>query len=257
MSMSPSTRRTRRGREGYVLDNVTAAPFVTNDIEHGRFTVDNCPDEMVIFARGRRSIPLTFSPDVATMRQRMNMNSSMMMRHQLAAPNAVSRLLLPTRTSPRKRLTLTDSPPSSTIHFTPPSSSMLPIKPNSCPPHSATPSPDAVKWSPVSKKCHFDTESNTESADPAVALKALSKAQLLALLTEVMQSKPEIVPEVEKRLPQPDLPHLEERLRYLKRNISRSLPNTRLESKTDSMAYNRVCSHLVAFKKAVIDQVLF
>ena len=254
LSMSPSSRRTRRGRDGYVLDNVTAAPFITNDIEPGRFAVDNCPDEMVIFARGRRSIPLTFSPDVATMRHRLSMNSSQVMRHQLTAPNAVSRLLLPTRTSPRKRLTLTDSPPSSTVHFTPPNHSMLPVKPNSCPPHSATPSPDAVKWSPVTKKVHLDSESSTDSADPATALKALTKAQLLALLTDVMQAKPEVVLEVEKRLPEPDMAHMEERLRNLKRNINRSLPNTRLESKTDSMAYNRVCSHLVTFKKAVLDQ---
>ena len=46
MSMSPSTRRTRRGREGFVLDNVTAAPFVTNDIEPGRFAVDICPGNL-------------------------------------------------------------------------------------------------------------------------------------------------------------------------------------------------------------------
>ena len=40
-----------------------------------------------------------------------------------------------------------------------------------------------------------------------------------------------------------------------KRIIFKSLPNTRLESKTDSMAYSRVSTHLMAFKKAVIDQV--
>jgi hypothetical protein len=131
---------------------------------------------------------------------------------------------------------------------------MLPVKTNSCPAHSATPSPDAVKWSPVIKKVHRDSESSTDSADPATALKALTKAQLLALLTDVMQAKPEVVQEVEKRLPEPDMVHMEERLRNLKRNINRSLPNTRLESKTDSMAYNRVCSHLVTFKKAVLDQ---
>lgn len=48
-------------------------------------------------------------------------------------------------------------------------------------------------------------------------------------------------------LPAPDLAPMEERLLYLKRNISRSLPNTRLESKTDSLAYNRVSGHLVSF----------
>ena len=32
---------------------------------------------------------------------------------------------------------------------------------------------------------------------------------------------------------------VEERLNYLKKNIYKALPNTRLESKTDSLAYNR------------------
>lgn len=216
-------------------------------------SLSSIPDEMVIFARGRRSIPLTFSPDVTTVRQRLIHST---MARQISLPNANSRLLLPTRTSPRKRLTLTDSPPSSTVHFTPPSSSILPVKPSSCPPpHSATPSPDAVKWSPVSKKRHVDKEENfDEPPDAATALKALTKDQLLSLLTDLMQAKPEIVSEVKKRIPEPDLAHMEERLSSLKRNISRSLPNTRLESKTDSMAYNRVASHLVAFKKAVLDQ---
>ena len=50
-------------------------------------------------------------------------------------------------------------------------------------------------------------------------------------------------------LPAPDLAPMEERLLYLKRNISRSLPNTRLESKTDSLAYNRVSGHLVSQRK--------
>ena len=33
-----------------------------------------------------------------------------------------------------------------------------------------------------------------------------------------------------------------------------ALPNTRLESKTDSMAYSRVAVHLLAFKKELCDQ---
>ena len=47
---------------------------------------------------------------------------------------------------------------------------------------------------------------------------------------------------------------MEEKLNYLKRNIFKALPNTRLESKTDSMAYSRVAQHLLAFKKELIDQ---
>lgn len=34
----------------------------------------------------------------------------------------------------------------------------------------------------------------------------------------------------------------------------RALPNTRLESRTDSLAYSRVAVHLLAFKKELADQ---
>merc|ERR1712130_947116 len=61
--------------------------------------------------------------------------------------------------------------------------------------------------------------------------------------------------EVHTMLPSPDLTPMEEKLNYLKRNIYKALPNTRLESKTDSMAYNRVSIHLTTFKKAVVDSV--
>ena len=42
-------------------------------------------------------------------------------------------------------------------------------------------------------------------------------------------------------------------MNYLKKNIYKALPSTRLESKTDSMAYNRVSVHLVAFKKGLVE----
>jgi hypothetical protein len=74
------------------------------------------------------------------------------------------------------------------------------------PPHSATPSPDAVKWSPVTKKRHVDEDSKIDNPpDATTALKALTKDQLLALMTNLMEARPEIVLEVEKRLPEPDL----------------------------------------------------
>ena len=47
--------------------------------------------------------------------------------------------------------------------------------------------------------------------------------------------------------------HHEENLIYLKRNIFKALPSSRLEIKTDSLAYNRVSVHLVAFKKNVCE----
>merc|ERR1712079_592004 len=71
----------------------------------------------------------------------------------------------------------------------------------------------------------------------------------------ILQRHPELVEEVHEMLPTPDLAPLEEKLNYLKRNIYKALPNTRLESKTDSMAYNRVSIHLTTFKKAVLDSI--
>ena len=292
---SPASRRRHRGRGIIVLDNVTATT-VTNSVVPGigntispdtSFSSDGViasalgpspsPDEMVITARGRRAIPLTFSPDVHTtpLSQRMQRphpgmgNSHSKGISQLARggggvvchssstsgwqtpPNSVTRLLLPTRTSPRKRLTLTDSPP------------------NSSPPSASTPSPSPEKQcvsssilfsntrrSPITKRFRMmqATGNSPEEIDPITKLKGLSQAQMVTLLTELMQKKPEIRDEVKRCMPEPDIAAMEEHLNYLKRNIYKSLPNTRLESKTDSMAYNRVSTHLLAFKKAITDQ---
>lgn len=54
-------------------------------------------------------------------------------------------------------------------------------------------------------------------------------------------------------MPSPDVGAMEESLNYLKKNIYKALPSTRLESKIDSMAYNRVSVHLVAFKKGLVE----
>ena len=56
-------------------------------------------------------------------------------------------------------------------------------------------------------------------------------------------------------MPSPDLGAMEENLNYLKKNIYKALPSTRLESKIDSMAYNRVSVHLVAFKKGLVESL--
>lgn len=195
------------------------------------------PDEAVIQARGRRQVPLTFSPDINNTPLRQQMQ-----RAKLAAMSqngGSSRLMLPsthTRTSPRKRLTLNDTPPSS-----------------SCVNQVFTPSPDKLKISPLNKKVRIDPL--LHNINPETAIKGLSHSQLINLVSSILQSHPEIVNEVHEMLPAPDLAPLEEKLNYLKRNIYKALPNTRLESKTDSMAYNRVSIHLTTFKKAVLDSI--
>lgn len=200
------------------------------------FGQNGSPDEMVIQARGRRQVPLTFSPDInhTPLRQQMQ-------RAKLAAmsQSSGSRLLLPNssiRTSPRKRLTLSDTPP-----------------PTSCIPQMYTPSPDKLKMSPLTKRVRIDPI--LQNVNPETAIKGLSHSQLISLMGNILQRHPELVEEVHTMLPSPDLAPMEEKLNYLKRNIYKALPNTRLESKTDSMAYNRVSIHLTTFKKAVVDSV--
>jgi len=295
---SPASRRRNRGRGIIVLDNVTATT-VTNSFVPGfgnpttpdtSFSSDGgiasvlgpspSPDEMVITARGRRAIPLTFSPDVhnTPLSQRMQRPHPGMGNgygghskgiSQLARggggvgchstnisgwqtpPNSVTRLLLPTRTSPRKRLTLTDSPPGSSVSSV---STPSPSPEKQCPTSSIIFS--SSRKSPVIKRFRMmqSTGSLSEDMDPITKLKGLSQDQLTSLLTELIQKRPDIREDVKRIMPEPDILAMEENLNYLKRNIYKSLPNTRLESKTDSMAYNRVSTHLLAFKKAITDQ---
>ena len=239
MAMTPTNTIT--ALRPHVLDN---SPLQLPSAERRRLSGQNfddsfgqtgSPDELVIQARGRRQVPLTFSPDInSPLRQQMQ-------RAKLAAmsQSSGSRLLLPashTRTSPRKRLTLSDTPPSA-----------------SCINQVFTPSPDKLKISPLNKKVRIDPL--LQHTNPETAVKGLSHHQLTSLISNLLRNHPELVDEVHEMLPAPDLAPLEEKLSYLKKNIYKALPNTRLESKTDSMAYNRVSIHLTTFKKAVLDQV--
>ena len=187
-------------------------------------------------ARGRRCIPLTFSPDLMTTplgrhQARRSLNSHQ--PHRLLLPSHSS-----TRASPRKRLTLHDSPPAP-----------------------CSPSPDKAPHSPLAKRLCLAPPSSSV----VTAAHGLSQPQLVSLLSKLLGNHPELqqevvvlssclillIPKVASLLPLPDLAALEDHLNYLKRNIYKALPSTRLESKTDSLAYNRVSVHLVAFKRAV------
>jgi len=204
---------------------------------------DQSPDEAAIQARGRRSIPLTYSPDInhTPLRQQMQ-------RAKLAAlSQGNGRLLLPCgregiRTSPRKRLTLNDTPPPSASLPSPSLGQLF------------QPSPKELgKISPLTKKLKLDPSVTGNS--PEIAMKGLNQQQLTDLLSSLLCRHPELREEVGQLIPAPDLEPLEERLNYLKRNIYKTLPSTRLESKTDSLAFNRVSTHLATFKKCVLEQL--
>ena len=84
-------------------------------------------------------------------------------------------------------------------------------------------------------------------------MNGLSHAQLVALVGRMMTEHPEVREEMRDLVPAPDLADLEETLACNKKNIYQAMPSTRLKSRKDSMAYNRVSGHLLAFKKAVTE----
>ncbi len=282
--LSPRTRRRQRGMVTNVLDNVTTASTLTNPpaitpellstinsmMPPGtsrEFRMNPSPDEIAIKQRGRRQVPLTFSPDVHSgltpqRVQRQRYQSAVLSKNT----GGINRLLLPTRSSPRKRLTLGEDAPSPASALSTPSKANTSVPSSSSEMSSSTPSsvfntpsPDKGRGkrpSPITKKARVTLSKSLDETQlsPLVAMKALSRSQLLNLIGKLVEDEPSLERRLSDVLPEPDLAPMEEKLAYLKRNIFKTLPNTRLESRTDSMSYNRVYTHLLALKKAVGDQ---
>ena len=116
------------------------------------------------------------------------------------------------------------------------------------------------RMSPISRKTSAAKSLSSPASPlaapspPKVLVRGLSHSQLANLVENIIDKHPEMEEEVSDMLPSPDLSPVEQRIYYLKKNIFKALPNTRLESKTDSLAYNRVAVHLLAFKKAIVDE---
>lgn len=100
----------------------------------------------------------------------------------------------------------------------------------------------------------LETDHGYEQLTTSTILKGLSRHQLEDVIAGILEKQPHLEEDIRQHLPKPDMVPMEERLNNLKRNIFRALPNNRLESKTDAMAYSRVAIHLLAFKKEVTDQ---
>lgn len=183
------------------------------------------PDELVIQQRGRRRLPVTWSPDFDFKR-----NSSFHSALRTPPKNYPKspKLGVTLRSTPRKRLLLGDDR-SPDKHLLSPSK--------------GTPS----KRQRTDRKLEFD--------GPLVSgLKGLSSGQLIHIMNILVHKHPELELEIRRAMPAPDLGPLEDKLKSLKSNIFKSLPIARLTSRTDSPAYSRVATHLSAFKECVIEQ---
>jgi Cut8. len=176
------------------------------------------PDEMIIQQRGRRRLPVTWSPDVEQTKQ--NGASARDRTPVKASPMKCSIVL---RSTPRKRLLLND-------------------------PKELFPTPEKNrKASPNAKKSRLE-KTTIYSGPLQASLKGLSQDQLIDVIQQIAERHPEQLNEIQESLPAPDLRPLEDQLNYLKKNIFKSLPNSRLTSKTDSPAYSRAATHVLAFK---------
>ncbi|RZF40665.1 hypothetical protein LSTR_LSTR012766 [Laodelphax striatellus] len=190
------------------------------------------PDELIIQQRGRRRIPVTWSPDIDHRKREGSQKDTTPVKLNPAAaaasPNSKSTIVL--RSTPRKRLLLSE------------------------PMDISSPEKRRLQGSPNAKKSRLERPPLVFDGPLDVALKGLSSDQLIKVIQQIVKTHPELEKEVKESLPAPDMRPLEDQLNYLKKNIFKSLPTSRLTSKTDSPAYNRAATHVAAFKKCIMEQ---
>ncbi|KAL4711067.1 hypothetical protein ACJJTC_009438 [Scirpophaga incertulas] len=201
------------------------------------------PDEVLIQQRGRKRLPTTWSPDIDL--KKYSVFTSMTRTPPKSGRVTPPKLGVTLRSTPRKRLLLGDA---DRVPLTPEKIDFSDIR---TPQKFKLTSP--IKGTPPTKRQRV--EKLSEFAGPLdVALKGLSPTQLINMIKTIAHKHPEIEGEIRENMPVPDLAPLEEKLNYLKSNIFKSMPTSRLTSKTDSPAFSRVATHLATFKKCVIEQ---
>jgi len=116
--------------------------------------------------------------------------------------------------------------------------------------------PEFLDWHKLKEQKTLPSSSQTFCVSPLKLIKGLSKHQLVALLGSLTASDPSLSSSLNKLLPKPDLTGLINRLTYLRHNIYKAMPVTRLSVDSDSLAHNRVYVHLEAFTKSLLDDLL-
>jgi len=243
-----------------------------NSIPSSQVVSPISPEEMLIRSRGRRQFPPTFSPE------RNSSTTPNYTRHS-PSPNRSSSPSRPPRpgkkTRSSSRLSATTETLRRHLQYEEENQDqefsilkLLPvIKKGHGEEGTVQPHPSELEFlaSHKVKKQKMVVPSNSEGSGsenarnqpppPLQLVKALSKAQLVDLLTSLTATNPTLSSQMEKLLPKPDLTGLISNLVYLNQNIYKAIPVTRLSDRTDSMAYNRVCTHLSAFKKSLVEDL--
>jgi hypothetical protein len=192
------------------------------------------PDEIVIRQRGRRSLPIIWSPEPNRVPS------------PLKTPTKTSLTQMTLRSSPRKRLVMTDYPTPSTPDKQTLRGTSTPSKRTLSPTKVQSPESTTIK------KIRFE-ETSIHRANKDVPLNVIltgmSQEQLIEIIESMVKQQPKLEERIREELPVPDLKPKEEQLLKMKKAIFKSLPTTRLVSKTDSAAYSRASNNLTEFKK--------
>jgi len=216
------------------------------------------PDEMVIRSRGRRQFPSSFSPD------RVSTTSPVFSRHFPSPtrcssppkpPKPGKKVCSSSRLSASTERVRRQLDYSSDDHKNFSILKLLPVvkKGNSAfvpsQPHASE-----IEFL-ASHKVKKQKVTNTTTLSPLQLAKGLSKSQLVDLLTSLTVANPALSTSLAEMLPKPDVSGLITNLMYLNQNIYKAIPVTRLSDRTDSLAFNRVTTHLAAFKKSLLEDL--
>jgi len=217
-------------------------------------TASLSPDEMVIRSRGRRQPARFLTPERNSDDDAMNNNPPRAPRKRSFSKRRMM-FPRPDLTSVKKKLDFTN------------------VDDQFLGPISDTCSSPKVKKFKVSddsenkgsylveekeKKLSLTSSVSTTSEElpsPLKLARGLSKDQLLDLFEKLSVEHPIVAARLEELLPKPDLTGLLKKMVYLRLNIYKAFPVSRLWDRRSSYVYQRVASHLAAFKKQLVEDL--
>lgn len=200
-------------------------PSVGNMVHFSSPSPSTSPDEEVVRKRGRRIIPpgnqfaLT-PPRTPTKRQQSPKDSSNSEHTQ--TPSKSQLMMSPVRSSPRKRLLL-PADISEAVNASPSKKLVSPVK-------------------------RLRLQSREAEAETEVALTALTRPQLIALLKDTMAHSAAAKQIIQELLPKPDLAHSMQKLEKLLHQIYRAFPQKHWGNSRDAFCFRRVQIPIETFK---------
>ncbi|XP_035785387.1 uncharacterized protein LOC118463135 [Anopheles albimanus] len=195
------------------------------------------PEEIIIRQRGRRRMPIVWSPD----------NRSLFPSPMKTPTKNISTMTL--RSSPRKRSLIQElSEPSAPVE-SPPSSLGTPSKRLLSVRTSVGDTPGSSGKRPKLEDSAMNRQN--EGIPLETILKGYSHQQLIEIIGTLVNGNEQLERTVRYDLPIPDIGPLEAELIKLKKNIYASVPQQKLYSRTDCHGFQRASTHLVTFKQTI------